>query len=177
MTSWDGVSPDVQPLLTALHELSLAYDEAQQRAEALIDALVTNDFAAVKEAVSGQRAALHTIEQIEQRRRNAEAALARLLAMRGLLPAETVDKVNSSVLLTVLPPDDAECLRKVRQDLLTRLVGLQSTYRQATMLLHTAQAVVKRAVRNTTRVPIGYTARGEHTPPPHDQRRRSARLA
>jgi hypothetical protein len=177
MTSLDGVSPDVQPLLTALHDLSLAYDEAQQRAEALLDALVTNNFAAVQEAVAGQRAALHTIEQIEQRRRNAEAALARLLTMRGLLPAESVDKVNSSVLLTILPPDDAECLRKVRQDLLTRLVGLQSTYRQATMLLHTAQAVVKRAVRNSARATIGYTARGEHTSLSHDLRRRSARLA
>ncbi|HZS90610.1 MAG TPA: flagellar export chaperone FlgN [Chloroflexota bacterium] len=177
MSPSDDLSVEVQPLLKALQELSVAYDEAQQRAEALLRALASNDFAAVKEAVADQRSTLDIIERAERRRCTAETALAGALARRGLVPAEAAGRLNSSTLLAALPPDDASALRALRQGLLSRLVGLQSTYRQATMLVHSAQAVLKRAVRYSVQPSGGYTARGDPTPPAYDRLRQSARWA
>lgn len=175
---------DARPLLQALHDLSEVYQEALSCAEALIGALISGDPSRVRDAVMTQTTMIDTIANAETRRRAAEGLFVEALRARApggsgsereLFP----DTINSSLLLTLLPPDEGTELRDVRHTLLATLVRLQSMNRQAALLARSAQAVVTRSVSATMpqAQALAYGSRGELALTHHEDRPRPARWA
>ncbi len=166
---------DARPLLQALHDLAGVYHEALSCAEALIGALIAGDPAGVRAAVAAQTSTLDTIASAEERRRAAERVF--VDALRAERPGALHGPVNSSLLLTLLPDDEADELRAVRHDLLATLVRLQSLNRQAALLARGAQAFAARAAAVAAPQAVVYGSRGEPALARADGSRRPARWA
>lgn len=168
---------DARPLLQALHDLAEVYHDALSCTEALIGALISGDPARVQSAVSAQAAMMDTIPSVEARRRAAEEAFTASLRAQNPSDERLHGPITSSLLLSLLPPDEADELRHVRHDLLETLVRVQSTNRQAALLARGAQTVVTRTVTAVAPRPLVYGSRGEPALAQSDDRRRPARWA
>ena len=166
---------DARPLLQALHDLAGVYHDALSCAEALIGALISGDPAGVRAAIAAQTTTLDTITSTEERRRAAEGVFVE--ALRAECPDALHGPVNSSLLLTLLPPDEADELREVRHDLLATLVRLQSMNRQAALLARGAQSFAARAVAAAAPQAVVYGSRGEPALARADGQRSPARWA
>ena len=145
-----------------MHELVAVHDQATTCAEELVAAIIANKPADLEEAAIRQAAIAERIDEAEGQRRVAE----------GMLVASLVDAeppvgecVNTTWLLTILPTEMADELRRVRHDLLLALVRLQAMNRQAALLLHRAQAVMLRLIQNATPTPATYLSTGQYAAP------------
>lgn len=164
-------SLDVQPLLGALRDLVTIHQDALLPSTELVGALASGNLAAMQRAVAAQQAVAEMIDAAERRRRAAEAGVAHTLGAGR-------ETITASELLTLLPPDEAARLRRVRHELLEALLRLQAVNRQAALLVRNAQAVITRAVSATAPRALSYGPRGELAlPAGRAERRQPARRA
>ncbi len=166
---------DAGPLLAALRDLRDAYAHALSGAEELAAALVSGRIETIRSATAAQAAWVALIADAEARRQLAEVELVR--ALHAARSSGGEGAVTASALLPLLSPDDAAELRALRHDLLTTLPPLQVAQRRAATLLHHAHRVVKRALRTTAPVTVGYGPHGEHRLPRPEPRQRQGRRA
>lgn len=150
-------------MLDALADMIAVYTEAETHAATLVDALSRADVTAVEHATAAKAEALRAAEIIEQRRRVAEDEVRRALSIGSDTDGGNAEVITVSRLLSVLPPDEAEELRRLRHELLALLVRLQIKGREATSLARAAHGVVARVARAGMPQAIGYGPRGEQT--------------
>ncbi len=156
-------SGQIESLLQALQAQLEGFHAYSDRVDGLIAALVSADFPAVQAAVAAQTAALSRVEAAERRRRAAELAV--LHALTGRLPASggLRGSLTISALVKRLPPQEADVLSKLRDDILTTLLGLQARQRQAAVLVRAAQTIVQRTAAAAGVAGVGYGSRGEQS--------------
>ncbi len=141
----------VEPLLQAMRDLLVEYTRCVECSGELIATLVAGKPAAVQTAVMAQTAAFSKMEAAERRRRQAELALTRSLAGCDTKGSPN-GRLTITALLTLLPPDEAAELARLRSDLLQTLVRLQALQHHCGVLSRSALATVRR-----TCVPAGGT--------------------
>jgi hypothetical protein len=130
-----------RPLMDSLAALADCYGTCVARAEMLVAALVAGDFSVVQAAVAAQTAAFRSAERAEVHRRQAEAALVRLL---GGASRPTPGRLTISALAALLPEDEARKVRLRRAELLNLLVRLQALQQQCGVLARSALASSRR---------------------------------